>query len=234
MLYAIPLGLILGVLLRGRLGNLAALQFRWMPLFLAGLLAQVALFSPAVTERVGELGPPLYVASTAVVLLAISANWRIAGVPIVVAGAVGNMAAIVSNGGFMPAGASALEALGRTLGTEYSNSAALAHPNLAPLTDIFVMPAWFPFANIFSIGDVLIGLGVVVIIVAAMRRRAPLKLIAPAADPATAQRTFAGSLGTWSRDDSVTRHPWLQGRGRKAAARAAAAAESNEVTTLAS
>ena len=27
----------------------------------------------------------------------------------------------------------------------------------APLTDIFALPAWLPFANVFSIGDVLIG-----------------------------------------------------------------------------
>ena len=33
-------------------------------------------------------------------------------------------------------------------------------PRLAPLTDIFAMPRWLPFANVFSVGDVLIGVGV--------------------------------------------------------------------------
>jgi len=43
---------------------------------------------------------------------------------------------------------------------------------LRPLTDIFVLPAWLPFANVFSVGDLLIGLGVAVVIVVAMRRSA--------------------------------------------------------------
>jgi hypothetical protein len=33
------------------------------------------------------------------------------------------------------------------------------------------LPAWVPFTNVFSIGDVLIALGVVIVIVSAMRRR---------------------------------------------------------------
>jgi hypothetical protein len=40
------------------------------------------------------------------------------------------------------------------------------------LTDIFTLPPWVPFANVFSIGDVLIGLGVVVVIALGMRQRA--------------------------------------------------------------
>jgi len=49
------------------------------------------------------------------------------------------------------------------------NSAVVAHPVLEPLTDIFSLPAWLPFSNIFSVGDVLIALGVAVVIVRAMR-----------------------------------------------------------------
>jgi Family of unknown function (DUF5317) len=172
MLYAIPVGFVVGLVLGGSLGKLAGLQFRWVPIFVGGLIAQLILFSSAVTERIGDLGAPLYVLSTAVVLLAIAANWRIAGVPILVAGAACNLAAILANGGYMPAGAAALAAQGRILGTEYSNSAAVARPNLEPLTDIFAMPRWMPGHNIFSVGDMLIGLGVIVIIVAAMRRGA--------------------------------------------------------------
>ena len=46
----------------------------------------------------------------------------------------------------------------------------LAHPALQPLTDIFALPHPIPFANVFSVGDVLIGVGVVIVIVVAMRR----------------------------------------------------------------
>ena len=47
-----------------------------------------------------------------------------------------------------------------------------ADPVLRPLTDIFVLPAAFPFANVFSVGDVLIGIGVAATIAIAMRTRA--------------------------------------------------------------
>ena len=42
--------------------------------------------------------------------------------------------------------------------------------------DIFALPSWLPFANVFSIGDVLIGLGIVAAIVIAMRRPAGAEL----------------------------------------------------------
>jgi lipoprotein signal peptidase len=104
------------------------------------------------------------------VLAALATNARITGVPIVLAGAASNLAAIVANGGYMPAGADAMAALGWSLGDEYSNSTVVARPALELLTDIFALPAWVPFTNVFSIGDVLIGVGVCVVIVAAMRR----------------------------------------------------------------
>ena len=48
----------------------------------------------------------------------------------------------------------------------------LAHPALEPLTDIFAIPHGIPFANVFSVGDVLIGLGVAVALAVAMKRAA--------------------------------------------------------------
>jgi hypothetical protein len=170
MLYAIPVGLVAGLLVGGRVAGLAELHFRWLALFMVGLAIQVVLFSPLVTTWIGGLGAPIYVASTALVLAAVARNWRIAGVPVVLAGAACNFAAIVANGGYMPAGGAALEALNRRVTDEYSNSAVIAHPALEPLTDIFALPSWVPFANVFSLGDVILGAGVVLVIVAAMRR----------------------------------------------------------------
>ena len=92
---------------------------------------------------------------------------------IVALGAISNLSAIVLNGGYMPADPGAMAALGKIEPTAYSNSAVLPDPVVKPLTDIFALPAWLPFANVFSIGDVLIAVGVVVVIVAAMRRPVP-------------------------------------------------------------
>ena len=45
---------------------------------------------------------------------------------------------------------------------------------LGPLTDLFAMPTWVPMANVFSIGDILIGVGSAIAVVAAMHGRGPL------------------------------------------------------------
>jgi hypothetical protein len=42
-------------------------------------------------------------------------------------------------------------------------------PALRPLTDVFAIPSAVPLANVFSIGDVLIGLGLATAIALAMR-----------------------------------------------------------------
>jgi len=170
ILYAVPIGLALGFLLGGRPAGLATLQFRFGWVMVTGLLVQVVLFSTAVSDMVGELGPPIYIVSTAVVIASVLANLRITGMALVALGAISNLVAIVLNGGYMPADAGAMAALGKTAPTTYSNSAIVADPVLKPLTDIFALPTWVPFSNVFSIGDVLITVGVVVVIVAAMRR----------------------------------------------------------------
>jgi hypothetical protein len=168
ILYAIPLGIVAGYLAGGRLDRLGQVRFRWAPLALLGLAVQVALFSEPLAEGVSEAAPLIYVASTAVVLVAVLRNLDIRGVAIVALGAASNLLAIIANGGFMPADPGALAAVGGIL-PGYSNSSVVADPVLAPLTDLFAIPAWVPFANVFSIGDVLIGVGVAVTIAAAMR-----------------------------------------------------------------
>lgn len=169
ILYPVLIGLVLGVLLGGRLEGLAALRIRWAPAIVFGLLAQVVLFSGPVAAQIGDLGPAVYVLTTGLVLVAVVRNWRLPGIPIAALGAASNLLAIVANGGYMPASRSALAALDKLEPTVYSNSALMPDPILAPLTDIFAMPRWVPGANIFSVGDVLIGLGIATAIVLAMR-----------------------------------------------------------------
>jgi hypothetical protein len=169
ILYAVLAGLIAGFALGGRPAGLAALRFRFGALAVVGFAAQVVIFSAPVSERIGDLGAPLYVASTAVVFAVLVANLRITGLPVVALGAAANLVAIVANGGYMPASASALVAAGKVPPGGYSNSAVLAHPVLGPLTDIFALPPAVPFANVFSIGDVLIAAGIWLAVVAAMR-----------------------------------------------------------------
>jgi hypothetical protein len=174
MLYAVAAGLLLGLVLRGRLEGLAEMRLRWIGLALAALLAQVVLFSGPVSAWIGDAGAWVYVASSAVVLVVVLRNLRLAGLPIVAVGAISNLVAILANGGWMPASPEALSRLGLSIGSSYSNSREVGTPALGALTDVFALPAWAPFANVFSIGDVLIGVGVAVAIVTAMRRARPV------------------------------------------------------------
>ena len=169
ILYAIPLGILAGYLLGGRLDRLGDIRFRWGWLAIAGLAVQVVLFSGPVADVVGAAGPPIYVASTAAVLLAVLRNLALPGIALVAIGAASNLLAIAANGGVMPTSPDAVAALGTPDGGGFSNSAVVADPALRPLTDIFALPTWVPFANVFSIGDVCIGLGVLVVIAAGMR-----------------------------------------------------------------
>jgi uncharacterized protein DUF5317 len=180
ILYALLAGLVVGLLLGGRPSALAELHFRWAPLIAVGFLLQVALFSDAVASRVGDLGPILYVATTLMVVVAVLRNLELPGIWIVVLGALCNMAAIVSNGGYMPATPEALASLGKSAPTIYSNSAVVASPNLPWLIDRFALPRGVPFANVFSVGDVLLALGIFVLLVVVLRRgRRPAAPVVP-------------------------------------------------------
>ena len=183
ILYALVLALVVGLATGGRLMALADLRLRWAPLILVGFLSQIVLFSDAVAARVGDAGPVLYVVSTLCVGVAVVRNLDLPGLPLIVLGAVSNMAAILANGGYMPATADALASLAKTAPTIYSNSAVVAAPALAPLIDRFALPRWLPFANVFSIGDVLLAIGIFVLIVTAMRRSPSEAVRAPADTP---------------------------------------------------
>ncbi len=171
ILFAVPVGIAAGYLLGGRLDRLSELRFHWAWLAVLGLLVQIVLFSGAAADMLGGgIGEAIYVASTAAVLIAVLRNLRIPGMALIALGAASNLAAIVANGGVMPTTAAALAAAGLEPTDEFSNSAVLDEPALAPLTDVYALPAWLPLHNVFSLGDVLIAVGIVVVISLGMRR----------------------------------------------------------------
>jgi hypothetical protein len=172
LLYAVLAGLVAGLALGGRLRTLGALRLRWTWLIVAGMAVQGLLYSEPVAERVAQLGPAvapaIYIGSMVLVLAAVVRNIRVPGLALVAVGAAANLAAIVANGGYMPVSA---EALGSHVPSgEHSNSVTLPDPALPFLTDIFALPEWLPAGNVFSVGDVFIGLGIGMAIVIQMRR----------------------------------------------------------------
>ncbi len=168
MLWAIPIGMLAGLAAGGSLANLSGFRLRWAGLAVAGLLIQLVLFTRFGHSIVGDAGPAIYLVTTLAVFATVVRNIRVAGMPIVALGALSNLAAIAANGGSMPADPAALATAGLEA-EPHTNSVVLASPALQPLTDIFALPAWLPLANVFSIGDVLIGVGLVIVIATAMR-----------------------------------------------------------------
>jgi len=170
ILYAIPIGIIVGYLIGGRLEHLARLRLRWVALATIGLAIQLAVFTDPAGVWFGDVSPAVYVGSMAIVFAAVLRNVAIRGVAVIAIGAACNLAAIVANGGWMPADPGALASVGG-LPTGPSNSIVVADPALRPLTDLFALPSWLPFANVFSVGDVLIAVGIAATIALGMRTR---------------------------------------------------------------
>jgi hypothetical protein len=76
-------------------------------------------------------------------------------------GAASNGITIALNGGQLPASAGALRASGIVKDPrDFVNSGLVAHPVLGFLGDVFAWPAPLPLANMFSVGDVLIVVGI--------------------------------------------------------------------------
>ena len=180
LVLAVLVGLGLGRLLGGRVSALAAIPIRAPWLFYAAIALQIAGYPSGVLPwSIGDsLATGLWMVSYALLIAAVAVNVRLPGAGIVGLGMLSNLAAVVSNGGHMPARAAALRAAGVHFTGVHNNSAVASHPNLPWLIDRWPVPAWIPMGNVYSVGDVLIAVGAVVLVCAGMgvrlRRRGRL------------------------------------------------------------
>jgi hypothetical protein len=158
----VALALVSVPLTGGRLGALAQVRFRGAGL-LAGSLAVQVLIISFVTGGPSWLHPALHLATYVAALAFLAANFAIPGLRTVALGGLANFVVIAVNGGVMPASRSALVDAGRgQTQNAFDNSGVVHQARLRFLGDVFAMPAWMPLHNVFSIGDVLIGLGVAI------------------------------------------------------------------------
>jgi hypothetical protein len=153
------------------LAALTRLRLRLAGLLPAALALQVLVVNvlPRLPHPVGATA---HLISYAMLALFLALNLRLPGMPLIVAGTAANALTIAVNRGVLPASPDALRAAGWNPGTtDFTNSGALASPHLALLGDNYVTPSWVPLGNVYSIGDVLIALGIVVLIAGVTRRR---------------------------------------------------------------
>jgi Family of unknown function (DUF5317) len=102
----------------------------------------------------------LLVAAYPVGAVFLAANRHVPGIALTALGAALNLLAITANGGVMPASPAALATAGLPVDEPgFQSSTGVDDPRLAFLGDVFAIPASWPLSNVFSVGDVLIGIG---------------------------------------------------------------------------
>jgi hypothetical protein len=162
LLAFVGIGALLVPLAGGRLSRLADVRIRRAWVLVATLAAQILIISVLPGGSAGfhrAVHALTYVAAGYIVWC----NRDLPGILLVGAGGAMNAIAIFSNGGVMPASPWAQATAGLAgPGAVFANSAAVAHPKLAFLGDVFPVPASWPLHNVFSAGDILIVIGAMV------------------------------------------------------------------------
>ena len=156
---ATAVGMLSVKLVGGQLKRMAMIDLRFLWVIWVTIVVQTLIFQMPSTllsdfwYQVIHLGT--YVAAFVFLWL----NRHIPGAVAIGAGAAMNGAAIAANGGVMPASPAAWARAGLPVFENFENSNVVADAKLAVLGDIFAIPAGWPLANVFSIGNVIIVLG---------------------------------------------------------------------------
>ena len=155
----------------GRLARLAEVRLRGAGLVVFALALQV-LMASVIPDAPRALLVSLHAASYVLVAWALWANRAVPGLLVIAVGGATNAAVIALNGGTLPASARALTQAGYTIDPEeFKNSGVVQEPLLPWLGDIMATPAWLPFRNVISIGDIVVLIGAAVLLHVACRSR---------------------------------------------------------------
>lgn len=178
----------------GDVRRLGALELRhvWAPP--AAIVVQTVAIDAVPTIQWLAVG--LHIGSYLLLCWWLWANRHVAGLWLVGAGGIANFLAISTNGGVMPARPEALATAGLPVGEGFANSAAATDAPLWFLGDVFAVPASWPLANVFSVGDVVLLVGLAWLVHRTCRGARSAS--------ATADRRLAARTGTSSAATSPT------------------------------
>jgi len=155
----------------GRLGVLSEVELRSVWLVVVAFAVQVLIVTvvPSGDTAVHRIVHLLTYGLAAAFVLR---NLELRFVWVVALGGVLNFVAIAANGGVMPASRSALDAAGLSVQSgSFANSDVVAGAHVAFLGDVFAIPAGWPGANVFSVGDAVMVLGAFLVLHAATGSR---------------------------------------------------------------
>ena len=144
----------------GKLSRLESVRVRWIGLAAAAFAIQVVMVV-VVPDGDTALHRILHLATYALAAACLLRNLDLRFLWVVGLGGLLNLIAIAANGGVMPASRGALETAGLEVrGGEFANSDVVEGAHVAFLGDVFAVPAGWPGANVFSLGDVVMLVGV--------------------------------------------------------------------------
>ncbi|HEX4490373.1 MAG TPA: DUF5317 domain-containing protein [Acidimicrobiia bacterium] len=155
----LALAVVLVLALGGDLRKIGSIQLHGKPLIIGAFVLQLVIVTIAPNTFSHRVASGIHLASYGLAILFLYTNRNLPNLWIAALGGACNFAAIAANGGTMPASRTALAAAGIQEKGGFDNSAAVAHAKLAFLGDVFSFPKWFPLANVFSVGDLLLLLG---------------------------------------------------------------------------
>ena len=156
----------------GRLSRLEEVRLRWVWLVVVAFAIQVVLVT-VVPEGDETLHRVAHVFTYGLAGACIVRNLpELRFLWVVALGGLLNFIAIAANGGVMPASASALRTAGLEVRSgEFANSDLVEDAHVAFLGDVFAIPAGWPGANVFSVGDGLMVVGAFLVLHAATGSR---------------------------------------------------------------
>ncbi len=148
-----------GLVAGGRLSNLGRLRFRWPWLIMVAILVRLAVLLPPL-DRVPASRYIYVLALAAIIAWTIWHFKRLPGIGLVSLGAASNVVAIVMNGVRMPVAPEFAGALTR-------NGQIGQYTVMGPGTNLNFLGDWirlWPSPEVYSVGDVLIALGLGVVL----------------------------------------------------------------------
>jgi hypothetical protein len=178
LIFAIVVGLV-ATLIRAKINHrpLKLRKLSWEWLVFVAVIPQILVFQiPAISRFVPETFVPfIQITSMLGLLVFVARNFLVPGFWALGFGLLSNFLVILMNGGWMPVSLQTLSRLtsskpetywqiGTRLGYSKDYIMAVEDTKLVWLSDVLTLPQWFPYKFAFSVGDVLISIGTLILL----------------------------------------------------------------------
>jgi len=173
MLIIVLIAIIIAIIVNKGLRAIEHKKVEQFYLILLGFAIQLVIFNEKFSySKLNFLTPILYIYSLFILLIFMVLNLQYKGIKIAGIGFLSNLAVIVSNGGYMPQNLLKLELIGeqekvellKQFGHFYNGIVMSPNTHLNFLGDIIVIPKLKFLMGVYSIGDVVITIGITIFI----------------------------------------------------------------------